>query len=175
MPELVGLLPAHAEMERRYLMLLYAHRAARCWSRKPAAVKRFAVQDSTEPATAWKPRRHFSREVVCVETGRRFPSIKAAAESIRASHTAVSQALRERYRCGGFHWRYADDEAPFVPARKHTRPVRCVETGRSYPGVRAAARVLGISYTSLYRGVVRGYRCRGMRWEFVGPEQAVAA
>ena len=47
--------------------------------------------------------------VVCIETGERFPSVKAAAEFVSKHESTVVAALKNPLRtAGGYHWRYAD-------------------------------------------------------------------
>lgn len=48
--------------------------------------------------------------VVCIETGERFPSVKAAAEFVSRHESTVIAALKNHNRtAGGYHWRYADN------------------------------------------------------------------
>jgi hypothetical protein len=70
--------------------------------REREAARRAAIADRASRKN-W----HVIKAVVCVETGERYPSIKAAAEAVGRYRTALANALREGGRCAGFHWRYA--------------------------------------------------------------------
>ncbi len=47
------------------------------------------------------------KPVVCVETGKVFPSITAAARFLKVTEASVYQSLREGLRCKGSHYRIA--------------------------------------------------------------------
>ena len=48
--------------------------------------------------------------VICVEQGKRFPTLKAAAQSVGLNYSCISEAARVPYHtAGGYHWRF--DEA----------------------------------------------------------------
>lgn len=47
------------------------------------------------------------REVICLETGEVFPSIRAAAREIGHEHKGIYRAINGQYKQAyGFHWRY---------------------------------------------------------------------
>jgi len=48
-----------------------------------------------------------TRPVICVELNRRFDSILDASGFINVKPSAISRALRDGGRSGGYHWRYA--------------------------------------------------------------------
>ena len=52
--------------------------------------------------------RALQKEVICVETGEVFDSLRAAAESINRSSSRVSSSIQEGSVCGGYHWAYVD-------------------------------------------------------------------
>lgn len=54
------------------------------------------------------PRRAMDpKPVRAVETGRRYPSIRAAAEHVNVSHHSIQQAIRIGCRSAGYHWTLA--------------------------------------------------------------------
>ena len=54
-----------------------------------------------------KPKFH---AVFCVEQGKRFPTLKAAAQSVGLNYSCISEAARvPHHTAGGYHWRF--DEA----------------------------------------------------------------
>lgn len=53
----------------------------------------------------------------------------------------------------------------------HTKPVRCVETGESFPSAAAAARSIGRAGSNILDAIRRGGQCGGKHWEFDGPPQ----
>ena len=50
--------------------------------------------------------------VICVETGQYFSSVKDAAKFVSRDRSGICVSIRDPKRtCGGFHWRYADDDS----------------------------------------------------------------
>lgn len=49
-----------------------------------------------------------SKSVVCVETGEIFESSSAASRSLGLANSAVSNSIRKKTKCGGYHWAYID-------------------------------------------------------------------
>ena len=50
------------------------------------------------------------RAVICTETKQIFPSIRAAAASVKLAACTISRVLgKENYTAGGYHWQYFDD------------------------------------------------------------------
>lgn len=83
--------------------------------------------------------------VICLETGERFPSICAAARAVGRSVSSMHRAIGDGSTCGGRHFYLADEQKPPACFFRHKKPsgrkpVRCVETGRTFPSVCAAAR-----------------------------------
>lgn len=46
------------------------------------------------------------KPVVCVETGRRYSSIAAAARGVGRSNAVIPAAIRRGGTCAGYHWKY---------------------------------------------------------------------
>lgn len=47
------------------------------------------------------------KKIICVETGKEFESVSAAAREMKVSQGAISNALRDTWRVScGMHWRY---------------------------------------------------------------------
>ena len=52
-----------------------------------------------------------SRSVVCVETGEVYPSTREAERATGANHSGISKVCKgQRKTCGGYHWRYANEQ-----------------------------------------------------------------
>lgn len=49
---------------------------------------------------------HFKRPVRCVETGKVYESVVAAANAVGVHDSKVHRALKEGGRSGGYHWQY---------------------------------------------------------------------
>ena len=48
------------------------------------------------------------KPVICVETGEKFPSFKAAAQSVNISPNSISYVISGKTKtAGGFHWKLA--------------------------------------------------------------------
>lgn len=50
-----------------------------------------------------------ARQVQCVETGEKFPSISAAEKALSAAGGAIGHAIRKKRTSCGYHWIYADN------------------------------------------------------------------
>lgn len=58
------------------------------------------------------------KEVVCIETGRRYVSMTEAAVDISRTVSALTLACKSGSICAGYHWRYASDGEPSTRRRK---------------------------------------------------------
>ena len=121
-----------------------------------------------------------SRTVVCVETGKRYESIKAATREYgdrqESARSGIGLCCKNPYRTfDGKHWCYPDDlESRIDNAEEYTVPrktaIRCLETGKMYESIADASRDTGINHNSI-RSVARGDRrnAGGYTWEYVNP------
>lgn len=121
-----------------------------------------------------------SRTVVCVETGKRYESIKAASgeygDRPESARSRISHCCKNPYRTfDGKHWCYPDDlESRIDNAEEYTVPrktaVQCLETGKMYESITDASRDTGINHNSI-RSVARGdrHKAGGYTWEYVNP------
>ncbi len=49
--------------------------------------------------------------VICVEQGKRFPTLKAAAQSIGFNYSCISEAARvPHHTAGGYHWKFDEEK-----------------------------------------------------------------
>lgn len=120
------------------------------------------------------------RTVVCVETGKRYESIKAASAEYGdrqgSARMGIGRCCKNPYRTfDGKHWCYPDDlESRIDNAEEYTVPrktaIRCLETGKMYESIADASRDTGINHNSI-RAVARGDRNKagGYTWEYVNP------
>lgn len=60
-------------------------------------------------AGAEHSKRGYPRPVLCVDTGERFPGVKAAARAKFVTHGCIGQAIRRGGKSAGCRWRYLDD------------------------------------------------------------------
>lgn len=51
-----------------------------------------------------------SKPVICVETGVVYESGKKASLQMGKDRTAVNKAIKNNQRCGGYHWKYYEEE-----------------------------------------------------------------
>lgn len=121
-----------------------------------------------------------SRTVVCVETGKRYESIKAASgeygDRLGSARSRIGLCCKNPYLTfDGKHWCYPDDlESRIDNAEEYTVPrktaVRCLETGKMYESIADASRDTGINHNSI-RSVARGdrHKAGGYTWEYVNP------
>lgn len=59
-------------------------------------------------ATNYPRRNAVATPVIQVETGRRFPSIKAAARATYVTYQALQYALKQQKPIAGYHWQFAN-------------------------------------------------------------------
>lgn len=96
-------------------------------------------------------------EVVCFETGERFPSQAAAARAAGVSPKSISAAIASGRRSGGWHWFRVSDGIPDPESltSRGAACIRCVETGEVYRGVSAAQRATGVSASAIKHALNR--------------------
>ena len=107
--------------------------------------------------------------VICVETGKKYDSITAAALAIgQKTPSNIIVALKSGGKSGGYHWRFADVERPVPPFKKERwRAVMCCETGETFGSASAAARSMGFSASSVWRALKSGGTSGGYHWKYV--------
>jgi hypothetical protein len=120
------------------------------------------------PFKARTPRTH--KPVVCLENGREFPTIKAAAAWVGAKSSAtVAQAVADGNTAKGFHF-YRKGEQP--PERtkgvKGGKVVVCVETGKRYGSMSEAASAFGCWCGTIAYAVRHGSAVGGKHFRFAG-------
>lgn len=89
--------------QRRYG--LWLNRTRR--EKQRAAILRRIWQQNSVKQSVTRPRNTRALSVVCVETGKCYPSISSAAKAYRCSLAAVWNAVNYGWRCAGKHWRAA--------------------------------------------------------------------
>ena len=112
---------------------------------------------------------HHRKEVVCIETGERYPCARIAAETINVRRVSIQNAIAGRAQtCAGFHWRYAGNDE-YIPDRwNKSISIRCVETGEQYPSIIEAGRRTGISRKMIHRVLKKSSKTAGgFHWEYV--------
>lgn len=109
--------------------------------------------------------------ILCVETGKIYPTIKLASKEIKVASQFISAVLNgRRMTAGGFHWKYVDDRLN-VPEKKPTstaKPVICVETGQIFPSIKATADAFKFtpqSISAVLNG--KGMTAGGYHFEYV--------
>lgn len=73
--------------------------------------RRISETKKSSPTTPRGAANHKSRAVICVETDEVFECIRAAADA-KGINTArnITRSCKRGGRCGGYHWRYAENE-----------------------------------------------------------------
>lgn len=108
-----------------------------------------------------------ARPVVCVETGTVYPTARLAAQAVGCQPQSVYNACRDGCNAGGVHWRYQDDANPPALRSSGHKPIQCVETGKVFKTIKAAAEKLKVSKHTLSEAANTGAACRGYHWRFV--------
>lgn len=131
-----------------------------------------------------------SVKVQCVETGKIFDSITAAAESCGAKQGNISKVLSgKRDFAGGYSWRYVENKACQEKADETRRKrkeaqtdkkpsdsflkanyqaVQCVETGEIFDSLQKAASNCGVSGVTISMALRCSSTAGGFHWRYVG-------
>ena len=111
-----------------------------------------------------------ARPVICLETGVRYPSARAAACEMGIPVTAVRQACVRGWRGYGYHFFWADAPQPpagFFSKRTPTRRCRCIETGETFDKITEAAEAVGVTVAAISCACTNGYRSAGKHWTYL--------
>lgn len=114
------------------------------------------------------------KEIVCVETGKRYRSCSLLARELDVAVSSVTRAVKEGHRCGGNHYIYEEDYSPAhigrlrreyrerpVTAIYVRRPVVNITTGERYESVTEASIALGVSLGAVCNALRRGRHTAG--------------
>lgn len=106
--------------------------------------------------------------VVCVDTGEKFPTLTAASDMIGLGVSALSQAIRDKTKCGGKHWTIDEPGAleNFVPKpNQRFQRVKRLDTGQIYGSINEAAADIKRKPGNLARVLDKpGSKCGGVEW-----------
>ena len=106
------------------------------------------------------------KAVVCVETGEVFDSTGIAAYEMGLTISGVSKSARSGQATKGFHFHYIDASSMSIRPSK-TIPVICVETGKKYDSITAAALAIGQKTPSnIIVALKSGGKSGGYHWRF---------
>ncbi len=90
--------------------------------------------------------------IICLETGKIYPTIKVASKEIKVASQSISAVLNgRRMTAGGFHWKYLDDRlnVPEKESTSNAKPVFCVETGQIFSSIKATADAFNFTTQSI--------------------------
>jgi len=99
-------------------------------------------------------RNHTSETKAAIGTGHRGKSLSAAHRE--------KLAARKRG-----HQHTPEHNAKITAAVTNRKPVECIETGRTFASVTAAARELAVNEASVYQAIRKGCRCKGSHYRLV--------
>lgn len=101
--------------------------------------------------------------VIRVEDGRRYVSVREAAEDNGIRYNTISAALdRSNRTAAGYHWKRDSHKTVKLPRRK----VECVETQEVFDSIAEAARTMGIGRSSISRALKVGGRAGKLHWKY---------
>lgn len=101
--------------------------------------------------------------VVDVESGERWPSVRACARALNRDWVSVARVLDHgARRCAG-RLLAVDTTVTTPPRWRPPKPVRDLDTNEIWPSVRAAADAIGVSASSVHASLRAGCRCHGRR------------
>lgn len=131
------------------------------------------------------------KAIECVETGETFSSMAEAARAQGFSPAALTLHMKGISKtCNGYTWRWTGNKgatiydtseavkAVFEQTRERQRrapngnraPVRCVETGETFPSSADAARRYGVDKRVIYGALERGISAAGLHWTRLKPK-----
>lgn len=104
--------------------------------------------------------------VVVYPGGREFPSVTAACTALGLKPGTVYTAMLDGHSVKGYTIDPVNPDQFERPRRPAPgRAVRCVETGETFPSVRAAARWAGLrTHAPILQALRCNYRSAGYRW-----------
>ena len=92
-----------------------------------------------------------SMPVVCIETGKVYPTVSEASQQTGVHPTYIYKCLSGKQKTAGrFHWLKVDDPRAIALLTNHTdmsMSVLCVETGEVFPSTHDAGRQTGVRHT----------------------------
>lgn len=109
----------------------------------------------------------FTIEIVCVETGQIFNSIKETSEFFNVTKNTIHNVLNNKRKIKGYTlMRYSDyKNGSDSDYREKQKPrasrILCIETNELFDTIRQASEKMGIKYTTLTSAVRRGNKCKG--------------
>lgn len=108
------------------------------------------------------------RRVKCLETGKVYPSISAAARSQGVTPRKIWSASEHGKQVNGYHWKVID--APGKPSElieQMKKPVMCVETGVVYGSLTEAAEDVERCVSAISLAISgKSHVCAGCHWRF---------
>lgn len=109
-------------------------------------------------------------KILCVETGKVFNSLAEAARSVDCDPSLIRGAIRRKGTCRGQHWSYANEDISGLdrfPPDPRLKRVRCIETGKVFPSIKAAAAYVGVKGSNI-SAVIAGRQksAGGYHWEY---------
>lgn len=112
-----------------------------------------------------------TRPVVCLETGKEYPSVKQCAQDIKSTGSCVSRACRSHGRVGNKHYVYKDDPNP---TKKMTKPkirqynkILCEETGKIYNGSTECAKDFNVSKDTITKYCKKHLTLNGFNLKYI--------
>lgn len=114
------------------------------------------------------------RQIVCLETGRKFESSREAARVTGATHTGILSCCNgTAVSAKGLHFCYAEDADSYKAREpiKKQRPIVCIETGVVFANAREAGRWMGF-HDNVIRGQLAGRQktAHGYTFSYVDDE-----
>lgn len=108
------------------------------------------------------------RRVKCVDTGKVFPSISAAARSQNVSPSRMKAACDNKTPIRGREWVILDKPNKTGPLVEQSRkPVLCVETGEVFRSLTEAAENVDRCISALSQAISgKSHSCAGYHWEW---------
>lgn len=131
------------------------------------------TEAEAQSALRYQPQRNNQHAIYCLELKQSFNSISEASRVTGVCASSIRNALKGRYNtAGGYHWCELDTpieaQQQILQLRPNLRPVHCIETGQSFPTIKAAAEWAGVASCSLHDGLNgRSKTVAGYHWQYV--------
>lgn len=119
--------------------------------------------------------------IVCWETGEVFESARDAGDAKGISSPGnIYAAIKNKTKCGGFHWYWADESKPesFVSKKSPAttkRPVVCWETGVLFENTEVAAAAASVTPSYIKAAIERKGTSGGYHWYWADEPRPNAA
>ena len=130
------------------------------------------LREGTMAAARAVSKANLSKAVICVETGKIYPSMIEAERSLHLTATTVYESITRHCTVNGFTFLRCDKDGNVIneitlKSNGRSKKCRCIETGQIFKSCREAAAMLNICRSSLRLALETNKSIKGMTFEYI--------